>query len=86
VHPELTAPYSPKYFEILDHIWASRDSEQAQEFVSGAYPSLQVSEETVAASDAWLADASHPAPLRRLVAEGRDAIVRAIAARTKDAS
>ena len=86
VHPELTVPYSPKYFEILDHIWASRDSEQAQEFVSGAYPSLQVSEETVAASDAWLADASHPAPLRRLVAEGRDAVVRAIAARLKDAS
>jgi aminopeptidase N len=86
-HPaqvELTAPYAAKYFEVLDTFWASRDSEQAQEFVEGAYPNLQISAETVAASEAFLADTSRPWPLRRLVAEGRDSVVRALAARARD--
>jgi len=86
-HPsqvELTAPYTAKYFEALDTIWASRDSEPAQEFVEGAYPVLQIDEETVAATEAWLADTSRPWPLRRLVAEGRDGVTRALDARTCD--
>ena len=37
------------------------------------------------ATDAWLAG-DHPAPLRRLVAEGRDGILRATRARAKDAT
>jgi aminopeptidase N len=83
---ELTKPYVGKFFDVIGRIWATRDSEPAQEFALGAYPSLQVSEETIAATDAWLADASHPAPLRRLVAEGRDGVARALRARAKDAS
>jgi len=39
----------------------------------------------VGATDAWLAG-DHPAGLRRLVAEGRDGILRALRARTKDGS
>jgi aminopeptidase N len=83
-HVELTAPYRPKFFEVVDEIWATRDSEPAQEFVLFGYPAYHVEESTVAATDAWLAGAGHPAPLRRLVAEGRDGVVRAIAARAKD--
>jgi aminopeptidase N len=49
-----------------------------------AYPSYQVSEETVALTDAWLARDGHPQSLRRLVAEGRDGVVRALKARAKD--
>jgi aminopeptidase N len=88
-HPsqvELTAPYAERYFAVIDQIWATRDSEPAQEFVEGAYPSLQVSEQTVAATDEWLARTGHPTSLRRLVAEGRDGVVRALAARAKDAA
>ena len=48
------------------------------------YPGFQVSEATVAATDAWLPRTGHPAPLRRLVAEGRDGVVRALAARARD--
>ena len=44
-----------------------------------------VEDDTVAATDAWLAGDGHPAPLRRLVAEGRDGVVRALKARAKDA-
>jgi aminopeptidase N len=88
-HPSqvaLTAPYAANYFAVIDQIWATRDSEPAQEFVEDAYPSLQVSEQTVAATDEWLAAAGRPTSLRRLVAEGRDGVVRALAARAKDAA
>ncbi|HEY7175726.1 MAG TPA: hypothetical protein VH442_12485, partial [Micromonosporaceae bacterium] len=60
--------------------------EQAQEFVEDAYPALQVSSATVAATESWLGGDSRPPGLRRLVGEGKDGIVRALAARARDAS
>jgi aminopeptidase N len=83
---QLTAPYTAAYFDALLPVWESRDSEPAAEFVELAYPAYQVSEETVARTEAWLATPDTPAPLRRLVGEGRDGIVRALRARAKDAS
>jgi aminopeptidase N len=81
---ELTKPYVSAYFEALMPVWEHRDSEPAQEFVEMAYPLYQVSDETIAATEAWLEAAGHPAPLRRLVAEGKDGVVRALKARAKD--
>jgi aminopeptidase N len=86
VQVELTAPYTERYFEALGRVWASRDSEPAQEFVMLAYPAYQVSAETIVATDQWLAQEGHPAPLRRLVTEGRDGVVRALNARARDAA
>ncbi|MEV6369384.1 aminopeptidase N [Micromonospora musae] len=86
-HPtqvQLVTPYREKYFAAVGQVWASRDSEPAQEFAQLAYPTYLVEEETVAATDAWLAGDGHPAPLRRLVAEGRDGVVRALKARERD--
>ncbi|MFC7242990.1 aminopeptidase N [Catellatospora aurea] len=88
-HPaqaELTAPYTPRFFAEVAGVWAARDSEPAQEFVVLAYPVLDVSEQTVAAAQAWLAEEGHPAPLRRLMAEGNDRVLRALKARAKDAA
>ncbi|MGC4807049.1 aminopeptidase N [Micromonospora sp. DT233] len=85
VQRELVAPYVQRYFAEVDQVWAQRDNELAQEFVELAYPAIQVAEETVAATDAWLAEPGRPAPLRRLVAEGRDAVVRSLRARARDA-
>jgi aminopeptidase N len=88
-HPaqvELTAPYMPKFFDAVADIWARRDGDQAQEFVLLAYPAYQIEPATVEATDAWLAAEGHPAPLRRLVAEGKDGVVRALGARARDAS
>ncbi|MEV6299812.1 aminopeptidase N [Actinoplanes sp. NPDC051861] len=82
----LTAPYAEKFFDVVGDVWARSDSEPAQEFATLAYPSLQISEETVALTDAWLARDGQPASLRRLVAEGRDGILRALKARAKDRS
>ncbi|AVT33080.1 aminopeptidase N [Plantactinospora sp. BC1] len=88
-HPaqvELTAPYAERFFQVVGQIWKNRDSEPAQEFVMLAYPAYQIGEETIRMTDAWLAESGHPAPLRRLVAEGRDGVVRAVRARAKDAA
>jgi aminopeptidase N len=88
-HPaqvELTAPFAAEYFQVVDGIWAALDSEPAQDFVGVAYPAYQISEETVALTDAWLAREGSPAPLRRLINEGRDGVLRALKARAKDAS
>ncbi|MFV2116415.1 aminopeptidase N [Micromonospora sp. LOL_025] len=88
IHPaqiELTVPYRDRYFATVDQVWGSRDSEPAQEFAQLAYPAYLVDEETVAATDAWLAGDGHPTSLRRLVVEGRDGVVRALRARERDA-
>jgi aminopeptidase N len=81
---ELTAPYAEKFFDVVSVVWARSDSEPAQEFVMLAYPAYQVSNETVAMSDAWLALDGQNQSLRRLVAEGRDGVQRALKARAKD--
>ncbi len=83
---ELTAPYAEKFFDVVAEVWARSDSEPAQEFAMMGYPVYQISERTVELTDAWLARDGHPASLRRLVAEGRDGVVRAIKARAKDTS
>ena len=83
-HVELTKPYAARFFEQVGQIWSEWDIDPAQVFVMLMYPSYQVSEETVAATDAWLAQPDHPAPLRRLVAEGKDGVLRALKARACD--
>ena len=81
---ELTAPYAAKFFEVVADVWARSDSEPAQEFVMLGYPTYQISPDTIALTDAWLARDGQPASLRRLVAEGRDGVVRALKARARD--
>jgi aminopeptidase N len=80
----LTAPYSERFFEVVDDVWKRSDSEPAQEFVMMAYPAYQVKQETVDLTDAWLAVDGHNPSLRRLVAEGRDSVQRALKARKRD--
>ncbi|MBQ1027676.1 aminopeptidase N [Micromonospora sp. C95] len=87
-HPtqvELITPYRDRYFATVGQVWATRDSEPAQEFAMLMYPAYLVQDDTVEATDTWLAQEGHPGPLRRLVAEGRDGVVRALAAQARDA-
>ncbi len=87
-HPtqvELITPYRDRFFATVGQVWATRDSEPAQEFAMLMYPAYLVQDDTVEATDAWLAQEGHPGPLRRLVAEGRDGVVRALAAQARDA-
>ncbi len=86
-HPaqrELTADYVERYFEEIRPLWDRRPGEIAKNAVQYLFPPV-VEPRTVAAADAWLADAEQPAPLRRLVHEGRDGIARALRCRECDA-
>src|SRR5207253_8895981 len=88
-HPSqlaLTGPYVPAYFDAIGRVWATHDNQNAQEFVIYGYPAGYVDQAVVDATDTWLADESQPGPVRRLVKEGRDGQVRALAARARDAA
>ncbi|MCM1966166.1 aminopeptidase N [Streptomyces sp. G1] len=82
---ELLAPYTAKYFAAVKEVWETRSHEIAQQIAVGLYPSLQVSAETLAATDAWLASAEPNAALRRLVSESRAGVERALRAQAADA-
>ncbi|MCX5298397.1 aminopeptidase N [Streptomyces sp. NBC_00193] len=82
---ELLAPYTAKYFAAVKEVWETRSHEIAQQIAVGLYPSLQVSAETLASTDAWLASAEPNAALRRLVSESRAGVERALRAQAADA-
>ncbi|TQJ53128.1 aminopeptidase N [Streptomyces sp. NBC_00080] len=82
---ELLAPYTDRYFEVVKSIWDSRSHEIAQQIAVGLYPTVQVSRETLAKTDAWLASAEPNAALRRLVSEARAGVERALKAQAADA-
>jgi aminopeptidase N len=87
-HPaqtELTRPYVERYFADIRDIWDRRPGEIAKNTVEYLFPRI-IEERTLQAADAWLADGTAPAPLRRLVSEGRDGVARALRARERDAA
>ncbi|MYW19794.1 aminopeptidase N [Streptomyces sp. SID2955] len=83
---ELLASYTDAYFEVLKGVWESRSHEMAQQIAVGLYPSVQISAETLAKTDAWLAAAEPSPALRRLVSESRSGIERALKAQAADAA
>jgi aminopeptidase N len=83
---DLLEPYRARYLESLAAVWADRELEVALGFTAGLYPRVVIDEETIEATDRYIADRRPEAPLRRLLLEGRDDVVRAMRARAKDAS
>ncbi|MER7662358.1 aminopeptidase N [Streptomyces sp. NPDC096193] len=83
---ELLAPYAEKFFSSVKGVWESRSHEMAQQIAVGLYPSLQVSQDTLDATDAWLDSAEPNAALRRLVSESRAGVERALRAQAADAA
>ena len=81
---ELLEPYRAAYFGTIGEAWRDWSSAMAQDFVSGAYTICGVSPETAQATDAYIAAAEPPAPLRRLLAEGRDEVLRALRCQERD--
>ncbi|MET9529579.1 aminopeptidase N [Streptomyces sp. NPDC006649] len=83
---ELTAPYAPKYFEVIERIWSERSIQIGILVVKGLFPGLQDNRSTLTATDAWL-DGHRDAPpaLRRLVLEARDDLARALRGQECDA-
>ncbi|MFE7815177.1 aminopeptidase N [Streptomyces sp. NPDC057433] len=83
---ELLEPYTDRYFEALAGVWESRSHEMAQQIAVGLYPAVQVFDETLEKTDAWLASAEPTPALRRLVSESRAGVERALRAQAADAA
>jgi aminopeptidase N len=82
---ELLAPYAQRYFDVVADVWRDWSSDMAQYFAQNAYPSWDIREEAIAATDAYIERADPPAALRRLLTEGRDDVARALRCRHRDA-
>jgi aminopeptidase N len=82
---ELLAPYAQRYFDVVADVWRDWSSDMAQYFAQNAYPSWDISEEAIAATDGYIERTDPPAALRRLLTEGRDDVARALRCRHRDA-
>jgi aminopeptidase N len=81
---ELVEPYRPEYFGALDEVWRDWSTAMAQDFVAGGYQLCAVDASTVEATDVYLAGACAPAPLHRLLIEGRDEVLRSLRCQERD--
>ncbi|MDP9418297.1 MAG: aminopeptidase N, partial [Actinomycetota bacterium] len=66
---ELLRPFVDRYFAAIERVWAKRTNETAQNVVVGLYPTLLAEQSVVDRTDEWLASATPPPALRRLVVE-----------------
>jgi aminopeptidase N len=86
IHRELLVPFVDKYFDSILEVWETKGYEIAEATATLLFPAWVISEETVKKAEHWLEvtgrDASHA--MRRTVAEGRDAMTRALKARAAD--
>jgi aminopeptidase N len=80
---DLLAPYQQRFFEVVADIWRDWSSDMAQWFVINAYPAADTPA-VIEATDALIERTSPPAPLRRLLIEGRDAVERALRCQERD--
>ncbi|QCU78283.1 aminopeptidase N [Citricoccus sp. SGAir0253] len=85
--PELLAPFAERYFGTVEQLWASRSHEMAESAAVGLFPGAQVSQRSIDAANALVERTRSAQPaLSRTVAEARDEMVRALAARHADAA
>ncbi|MCU0301408.1 MAG: aminopeptidase N [Candidatus Nanopelagicales bacterium] len=83
---ELLRPYRERYFEVVREVWSTRSVEMAATVATALYPGMLVEEETLRATEAFLAADGLPAGLRRIVTEGRDGVERALRCQAADAA
>ena len=83
--PELVQPFRPEFFAALGDVWGEWSSAMAQDFVEYGYLICAVDTSTITATDAYLAASPEPpSALRRLLAEGRDEVARALRNQARD--
>jgi len=81
---ELLEPYGQRFFDVIADVWQGWGSDMAQFFAKYAYPAWIVTQEAISAADDYIARTDPPAPLRRLLLEGRDDVARALRCRERD--
>src|SRR5918999_2100141 len=77
----LLAEYRQPYFDVLMDVWERREVPFALSFGERLYPRHVVEQRTVELTDERLSRDALSPPLRRLLLEGRDAVVRSLRAR-----
>ena len=82
---ELLVPYGDRFYAALAGMWRDGVSDMAQFFAEIGYPDA-ISQDTIDATDAYIAAADPIPPLRRLLLERRDDVVRALRCQQRDAS
>ncbi|HEY2443257.1 MAG TPA: aminopeptidase N [Streptosporangiaceae bacterium] len=86
-HPDQAAllePFGERYFDVLAGVWRDWNTDMAQWFAQYAYPRTAISQQTIDATDDYLARTSPPAPLARLLSECRDDVARALRCHERD--
>ena len=84
---ELLAPYTEKYFDVLESVWRERSIQIALSLVRGLFPSFQAGRRTLETAGAWLEEHRDAGPaLRRVVLEAYDDLARALRAQECDAA
>ena len=84
--PEVLRPFVATYHDALLDVWTTRTQAVAEAIVLHYYPAALADQALLDATQAWLdAHAGAPAGLRRLVAENRDGVARALRAQSRDA-
>ncbi|HEX6888953.1 MAG TPA: aminopeptidase N [Candidatus Nanopelagicales bacterium] len=82
---ELYRPMRERYFAVIGDVWRGRSVEMAARLATSLYPHLQLEQETITLSEAFLADPDLPPGLRRIVTENRDGVERALRCQARDA-
>jgi len=81
----LLTAYITEYHDRIRALWEARTYAISESVALGAYPIALASPQLLAATQAWLdANEAAPAGLRRLVAENRDSVDRAVHAQERD--
>ncbi|HET9894061.1 MAG TPA: aminopeptidase N [Streptosporangiaceae bacterium] len=81
---ELLAPFAPRYFDVVAGKWEAWGPDMAVYFAQRGYPSTVVTRQAIDDAAAFLSHPGLPPPLRRLISEGRDDVVRALRCRERD--
>jgi aminopeptidase N len=82
---DLLAPFTARFFDVIADAWRDWSLDMAQYFAEYGYPRWQVTAQAIDMAAGYLARSSPPAPLHRLIDEGRDDVVRAMRCRERDA-
>jgi aminopeptidase N len=86
LHRDLLEDYVDQYFAMLLDVWGKKSYEVSSKIVSLLFPAYIVKPAVLAKANQWLEGAGSDAPaiLKRLVAEGRDALERALKVKAID--
>jgi aminopeptidase N len=80
----LLRPYVERYFDDIPTIWKDRSLEFALAFARGMYPGFVIEQEVADTTDRFLEERPPAGPVRRVMIEGRDGVLRALRARACD--